>query len=288
MAQIHAAVLFELGAHGIHAVAQLAARENEVEVDENVIIPQNVAAEARRLAREGVEDAVDLLLLFRFELLELVVGLHHAHRLDEDRRAARGRVVHEARQLAAALGLHRHDEAPAALRDQRVLQNVPVARGRNDALQDLAALGRRRALVAANFRELGRGRVGDLVFVEDRGRDLLLQKAVRVQGEEELVDDRPLLVLLIIILHAAHIREKPRDVEKLPRVEHAAALGARERFAHVAHAAKGRAAAQHDHLARRVRLVEQAVDLAEIIRWRQPSRPRLGLRAHRVMLEHLQ
>ena len=88
MAQIHAAVLFELGAHGIHAVAQLAARENEVEVDENVIIPQNVAAEARRLAREGVEDAVDLLLLFRFELLELVVGLHHAHRLDEDRRAA--------------------------------------------------------------------------------------------------------------------------------------------------------------------------------------------------------
>lgn len=72
-------------------------------MDENVIIPQNVAAEARRLAREGVEDAVDLLLLFRFELLELVVGLHHAHRLDEDRRAARGRVVHEARQLAAAL-----------------------------------------------------------------------------------------------------------------------------------------------------------------------------------------
>ncbi len=61
-----------------------------------------------------------------------------------------------------------------------------------------------------------------------------------------------------------------------------------ERFAHVAHAAKGRAAAQHDHLARRVRLVEQAVDLAEIIRWHQPSRPRLGLRAHRVMLEHLQ
>ena len=109
-----------------------------------------------------------------------------------------------------------------------------------------------------------------------------------VQGEEELVDDRPLLVLLIIVLHAAHIREKPRDVEKLPRVEHAAALGARERFAHVAHAAKGRAAAQHDHFARRVRLVEQAVDLTEVIRWRQPSRPRLGLRAHRVMLEHLQ
>ena len=61
---------------------------------------------------------------------------------------------------------------------------------------------------------LGRGRVSDLVFVEDRGRDLLLQKAVRVQGEEELVDDRPLLVLLIIILHAAHIREKPRDVHR--------------------------------------------------------------------------
>ena len=93
-------------------------------------------------------------------------------------------------------------------------------------MQDLAALGRRRALVAANFCELGRGRVGDLVFVEDRGRDLLLQKAVRVQGEEELVDDRPLLVLLIIILHAAHIREKPRDVEKLPRVELVKAVNA--------------------------------------------------------------
>ena len=142
--------------------------------------------------------------------------------------------------------------------------------------------------MAANFRELGRGRVGDLVFVEDRGRDLLLQKAVRVQGEEELVDDRPLLVLLIIILHAAHIREKPRDVEKLPRVEHAAALGARERLAHIAHAAEGGTAAQQDHLARRVGLVEQAVYLAEVVRRRQTARPRLGFRAHSVTLEHFQ
>ena len=196
--------------------------------------------------------------------------------------------MHQSWQLRAALCLHRHDEAPAALRDERVLQNVAVARGGNDALQDLAASGRRRALVAANFRELGRGRVGDLVFVEDRGRDLLLQKAVRVQGEEELVDDRALLVLPVIVLHAPHIGEQPRDVEKLPRVEHAAALGARERLAHIAHAAESGTAAQQDHLARRVGLVEQAVYLAEVVRRRQTARPRLGFRAHSVTLEHFQ
>lgn len=77
-------------------------------------------------------------------------------------------------------------------------------------------LAARRALVAANFRELGRGRVGDLVFIKDRGRDLLLQKAVRVQGEEELVDDRALLVLPVIVLHTPHVGEQPRDVQKFP------------------------------------------------------------------------
>ena len=142
--------------------------------------------------------------------------------------------------------------------------------------------------MAADLRELGRGIVRDLVFVEDRGRDLLLQKAVRVQGEEELVDDRALLVLPVIVLHAPHIGEQPRDVEKLPRVEHAAALGARERLAHIAHAAESGTAAQQDHLARRVGLVKQAVHLAEVVRRCQTARPRLGFRAHSVTLEHFQ
>ena len=101
---------------------------------QQIVVPQDIPAEARGLAREGVEDAVDLLLLFRLELLELVVGLHHAHRLNENGRAARGCVVHESRQLAAALSLHRHDESPAALRDERVLQDVAIARRRNNAL----------------------------------------------------------------------------------------------------------------------------------------------------------
>ena len=169
----HAGVA-HLRPHGVHVAAQLAAGENQVEVDQDIVIPGDILLKARRLGGERHEDAVDLLLLFRFQLFQFVVRLHHAHRLDEDGRAAGRRVVDKAGQLAAELGLHRHDEAPAALGDDRLLQDALVAGGRDDLLQDLPPLCRRRALVAADVGKLRTGGVGDLILADDGGGDLFL------------------------------------------------------------------------------------------------------------------
>ena len=173
-AEGNAAVRADLGPRGIHLVAQLAAGKDEVEVDENIVIPENRLGEARSLGGEGKEDALDLLFFFGLQLLELVVRLHDAHRLDEKRRAGGGNVVNKAGQVAAVLRLDGHDEAPVALGDKRLLQRALVAGRGDDLLQDLSALGACRTLVTADIRQLGAGGVGDLVLGEDGGRDLIL------------------------------------------------------------------------------------------------------------------
>ena len=85
-AEGNAAVRADLGPRGVHLVAQLAAGKDEVEVDENVIVPQDRLGKACRLGGEGKEDALDLLFFLGLQLLELVVRLHDAHR----RRKCRG------------------------------------------------------------------------------------------------------------------------------------------------------------------------------------------------------
>ena len=86
-AEGNAAVRADLGPCGVHLVAQLAAGKDEVEVDENIVIPENRLGEARSLGGEGKEDALDLFFLLGLQLLELVVRLHDAHRLNKERRA---------------------------------------------------------------------------------------------------------------------------------------------------------------------------------------------------------
>ena len=285
MAQRHAAVRAKLGTHGVHLIAQLAARKDEVELHQNVIVPENVAFKARRLRGERKEDAVDLLFLPDLQLLELIVRLHDAHRLNKKRCAGRGDVVHETGQLPAAFRLDGHDKAPVALRDDRLLQNALIARRRNDALEDLTALGCRRALVAADLGKLGARRVGDLIFVRDGGGDLLLQKAVGVERGEHLIEDRRLRILMIVFAHAAHVRQKSRDVQKLARVEHTAARRSAQRLRHALHAAKARTSAQGDHAARRVRFIKQAVHLVAVRRRHELSRALLRRVAHRVALK---
>jgi len=52
-AEGNAAVRADLGPRGVHLVAQLAAGKDEVEVDENVIVPQDRLGKARSLGGEG-------------------------------------------------------------------------------------------------------------------------------------------------------------------------------------------------------------------------------------------
>ena len=106
--------------------------------------------------------------------------------------AGGGHVVDEAGQLAAALRLDRHDEAPVALGDQRLLQHALIAGRGDDLLQDCPAFGGCGAHMAADIRQLRAGGVGNLVLVKNGGADLVLQKAVRPQREEHLVQHRRL------------------------------------------------------------------------------------------------
>ena len=55
-------------------------------------------------------------------------------------------------------------------------------------MQDLAALSQRRPHMAADIRQFGAGGVRHRVLVGNAAADLVLQKAVAVNGQEDLVD----------------------------------------------------------------------------------------------------
>lgn len=163
----------------------------------------------------------------------------------------------KARQAPLALGLDGHDEAPVALGDERLLQHLGIRRRGDDALENLAALRRRDAHLAADVGKLRAGRVGDRLLVEDGAADAVLEILVRVQGGEIVVEHRGLaLPVAVIFADAARSREQPRNIEQLARVEHAAVVGARQRRGDILHAGKGGAPVKPETRTGGVRLVE--------------------------------
>ena len=74
----------------------LAAGKDHVQPDEQLIVQVDVLPEGSRLGGKLRQNAVDLLLLLGLQFPQLVVGLHHAHRLDEEGRAGRGQVMDQA------------------------------------------------------------------------------------------------------------------------------------------------------------------------------------------------
>ena len=78
--------------------------------------------------RELVEDALDLLLLGDLRLAPGVAELDRDERLDEERLAAARRVVDDALDPRPRLGLDRHDVAPVAERDDRLLERAAQLR----------------------------------------------------------------------------------------------------------------------------------------------------------------
>ena len=165
--------------------------------------------------------------------------------------------MHEAGHGALMLRLDRHHVALGTHGDDRLLQRLGIARRGDDLLQRVVHARARGADQPADGRQLARRAVGDLVLAGDGGEDLLLQKAVGLQGAEEIVDARLVLPLAgAVAAHAARRLQHARDVQQLARVERAAHVRALQRCAHVLHAGKRRAALDDHHRRSGARLAE--------------------------------
>ena len=96
--------------------------------------------------------------------------------------------MHQSRQIPLLVCLHRHHEAAVPLGDDVLLQNLGVAGGGDNLLQNLAALCQRRPHMPADVRQFRAGGVCHGVLIGKAPPDLVLQKAVAVDGLENLVD----------------------------------------------------------------------------------------------------
>ena len=92
--------------------------------------------------------------------------------------------MHEAGHGALVLRLDRHHEPPVPLGDQGLLQDLGIGRRRDDALQDLAALGGRHPHLPPDIRQLRAGGVGDGLLVQNGAAYPVLQILVGPQGGE--------------------------------------------------------------------------------------------------------
>src|SRR5690606_16302032 len=81
------------------------------------------------------QNALDLRLLRNLKLADAVVDLDRRLRLDEHRRTRSGLVVHDALDAPLCLRSQRDHVAPAALRDDGLLQVGRIAAALDDALQ---------------------------------------------------------------------------------------------------------------------------------------------------------
>ena len=107
---------------------------------------------------------LDLKLFLGRELAQLVVGLDGRHRLDKERHARGGDVVHESRHGALVVCLDRDDIAVRAHGNDRLLQGPGIAGRGDDLLQRVARPRGRRAHIPPDRGEICRGAVRDLIF----------------------------------------------------------------------------------------------------------------------------
>ena len=253
------AAAHHLGAAAVHFVAQLRAGEDDIQMDENIVVVDDGFPGRGGLGREGHQNPFDFLLLPGFQFLQLVVGLHHAHRLDEQRCAGGGDVVYKTGEGGLVLRLHRHNEASVALGDECFLQHLGVGGGGDDFLQNLAAFGGGDAHLAANVAQLRAGAVGDALLIEDGAVDFILQVAVGVDGGEEAVNTGGLsLALGIVFLYAAGGGQHPCNIQQLAGVQHAALVSALQGRCHIFHACEIGCAVKLHPLLGGIRFVQQA------------------------------
>ncbi len=147
-------------------------------------------------------------------------------------------------------------------------------------MENLAAFRLGRPHMAADVRQLRRGRVGNGVLVGDATLDLLLQEAVAVKGEEEVVNGGLLPRLAVPILPGPPGGgEQVRNAQQLPGVQAAAPVRPVQRLPHGPYAGERGGPPEADHPPGGVGLVQKAQDLLHLRLRRDPKGSLLGLGA---------
>ncbi|OQA37400.1 MAG: hypothetical protein BWY52_03377 [Chloroflexi bacterium ADurb.Bin325] len=209
---------------------------------------------------------MDLLLLGELRLAPAVVQIHHGQRLDEEGRAAAGLVVDQAGDAALELGPQWDDITSLALCDDRLLQELRVGRGRDDALEPFHQPGVRLAHLAADAHQRIAGRVHDLPAVVDAAHDLVDQVAGRRDARGDVGDLRELLVEpRQEPLDRPRARQRAADVQQIRRQQRAAAHGLLRQRPQVVDAAQMQVALLVQQAARLARLGLPGQRLAEVV-----------------------
>ena len=124
--------------------------------------------------REVPQDPRDLLALGDLGLAQAVRVVDRGERLDEERLARTGRVVHDARDAAAGRRLQRQHGPAAALGDEVVLEMLGERRVAGDLAQALGKPAAALAELAAEATQRRRGRVLEVrAILLDRAPDLV-------------------------------------------------------------------------------------------------------------------
>ena len=288
VAQADGSVGADLRPAGVHLVAQLAPGEDHVQPHQQLIVLQNIPLVAGSLGGEGPQDALDLLFLLGLQLLQLVVGLDHPHRLHKEGGARGGDVVDQSGEAPPELRLHRHHKPAVPLGDDRLLKHLAVAGGGDDLLEDLAAPGRGGAHMAADVCQRRAGVVGDDVLLQNGGEDLLLQEPVPPQGAEQVVHRGLFPAVPQVVPHPAGAAQHPGDVQQLPGVQHAAPVRPVQALRHRLDAVEGGAAAKTDHGPGGVGLVLEPPHLRRFRGGRRRQQPLARLAAARLVRQQLQ
>ena len=120
---------------------------------------------------QRLEDQHDLAPLLVLQLDDVVVELDRGQRLDEDARPGARAAVHDARDLAAVLGLQQHHVAVVARGDELVLQHAVGVLAVEERLHHRGELRPQAGERAPRLGQLGRGVVRDLAAGKDGAAD---------------------------------------------------------------------------------------------------------------------
>ena len=231
------AVVVDFGLHGAHLPRQRALSKDKVQFRQNPLIFK----QRTRLTGYGVgklrQYLFDFGLFFPHQAAQIVVDLDNRHRLDKERRAAGGLVVHNARHLRTIFRAHRQHIAPLPHGDERVLQILGHRFGMQIAVQSIADALVGGANFAAHRSQRGAGTVRNFIFRKDRAENFVFQIAHREQRARQIRNVRRFALLFLFVdehpPHGARGLHQACALQKLLGRQNTAHAGAPNRGADV-------------------------------------------------------
>ncbi len=174
-----ARLVAEFRHHAAAAARQLGLRRKQIQDGEHFDVRLDLRRVCADPRRERLQNALNLALLLDLQRAHAIVALECRQRLDEERLAARARIVHDAGHHAGELRFDRNDEASVPNRNDAILNRFGILRAVEDRGDAVTRFALRRNEAPPDSPERGRGAIqNDAAFV-DRIDERMLQFAQR-------------------------------------------------------------------------------------------------------------